>query len=201
MTVIDIGSNYGADIKYYPKNSNIHCFEPNPLLCEYIRTNFSSYPKLYVHNVAVSDYAGKSYFNLTEDTYSSSLFNLTEEYKDNEVLKQIDKINVDVINIAEFIQENNIEQIIYYKSDAQGMDYRILKSMGDQIRKINLGRIEVVNKNNQIYKDQDNFLDDVIYYLEYYGLQCLNKQEIKNLFDNDNIVDYDLKFKGVNKFI
>jgi hypothetical protein len=108
---------------------------------------------------------------------------------------------VDVIKIGDFIMDNNIQQIDYYKSDAQGMDYRILKSMGDQIRKIKSGRIEVVNKNNIIYKHQDNLLDDVVDYLKYYEFELTNEQTIRTLFDTDNIVDYDLKFRTKRNFI
>ena len=108
---------------------------------------------------------------------------------------------VDVIKIGDFIMDNNIQQIDYYKSDAQGMDYRILKSMGDQIRKIRAGRIEVVNKNNIIYKHQDNLLDDVVDYLKYYEFELTNEQTIRTLFDTDNIVDYDLKFRTKRNFI
>jgi hypothetical protein len=144
---------------------------------------------------------GRSIFYLTEDTYSSSLYTLTEDYKDDFVLKQIQEIMVDVIKIGDFIMDNNIQQIDYYKSDAQGMDYRILKSMGDQIRKIKSGRIEVVNKNNIIYKHQDNLLDDVVDYLKYYEFELTNEQTIRTLFDTDNIVDYDLKFRTKRNFI
>jgi len=138
---------------------------------------------------------------LTEDTYSSSLYTLTEDYKDDFVLKQIQEITVDVIKIGDFIMDNNIQQIDYYKSDAQGMDYRILKSMGDQIRKIKAGRIEVVNKNKIIYKDQDNLLDDVVDYLKYYEFELTNELATRTLFDTDNIVDYDLKFRTKRNFI
>jgi len=138
---------------------------------------------------------------LTEDTYSSSLYTLTEDYKDDFVLKQIQEITVDVIKIGDFIMDNNIQQIDYYKSDAQGMDYRILKSMGDQIRKIKAGRIEVVNKNKIIYKDQDNLLDDVVDYLRYYEFELTNELATRTLFDTDNIVDYDLKFRTKRNFI
>ena len=200
MYIIDIGTNYGADLKYYPKGLDIHCFEPNPILCEYIKANHSN-RKIHVHNVAVSDYVGRSIFYLTEDTYSSSLYTLTEDYKDDFVLKQIQEIMVDVIKIGDFIMDNNIQQIDYYKSDAQGMDYRILKSMGDQIRKIRAGRIEVVNKNNIIYKHQDNLLDDVVDYLKYYEFELTNEQTLRTLFDTDNIVDYDLKFRTKRNFI
>ena len=115
--------------------------------------------------------------------------------------EQIQEIMVDVIKIGDFIMDNNIQQIDYYKSDAQGMDYRILKSMGDQIRKIKSGRIEVVNKNNIIYKHQDNLLDDVVDYLKYYEFELTNEQTIRTLFDTDNIVDYDLKFRTKRNFI
>ena len=73
--------------------------------------------------------------------------------------------------------------------------------MGDQIRKIKAGRIEVVNKNKIIYKGQDNLLDDVVDYLKYYEFELTNEQAIRTLFDTDNIVDYDLKFRAKRNFI
>ena len=194
LNIIDIGTNYGLDIKNYSKKSNIYCFEPNPALYTHLKNTFSDYKNLNVYNFAVADYTGEADFYLTKDTYSSSLLNVNEKYRFKDVLKQTDKIKTKVINLKEFIEQNKIKQVDFYKSDAQGMDFKILKSIGDLIKIIKVGRIEVVNKNNQIYKDQDNYLEDIVEYLKSYEFECINEYEIKELFNNENIIDYDLKF-------
>jgi hypothetical protein len=107
---------------------------------------------------------------------------------------------IDVINLNDIIEEENINQIDFYKSDTQGYDLKILKSLGENIRLIKKGRIEVVNKNNQIYKGQDNYLDEVALYLQFYNFKIKNFEEIKKLFEEKNVIDYDLKFvqKNIN---
>ena len=198
LNIIDIGTNYGLDIKNYSKKSNIYCFEPNPALYTHLKNTFSDYKNLNVYNFAVADYTGEADFYLTKDTYSSSLLNLVEKYRFKDVLKQTDKIKTKVINLKEFIEEKKIKQIDFYKSDAQGMDFKILKSIGDLIKIIKVGRIEVVNKNNQIYKGQDNYLEDIVKYLEFYNFKFTNLKEINDIFKNENVIDYDLKFTQKN---
>lgn len=200
LNIIDIGTNLGIDFKNYPLKSNIYSFEPNPICYNYLKENFKNYSNLKLFNSAVGDLKGIYQFNLTKDTYSSSLLELNEKYKNNKVLSFSETIMIDVINLNDIIEEENINQIDFYKSDTQGYDLKILKSLGENIRLIKKGRIEVVNKNNQIYKGQDNYLDEVASYLQFYNFKIKNFEEIKKLFEEKNIIDYDLKFvqKNIN---
>ena len=200
LNIIDIGTNLGIDFKNYPLKSNIYSFEPNPICYNYLKENFKNYSNLKLFNSAVGDLKGIYQFNLTKDTYSSSLLELNEKYKNNNVLSFSETIMIDVINLNDIIEEENINQIDFYKSDTQGYDLKILKSLGENIRLIKKGRIEVVNKNNQIYKGQDNYLDEVALYLQFYNFKIKNFEEIKKLFEEKNVIDYDLKFvqKNIN---
>lgn len=200
LNIIDIGTNLGIDFKNYPLKSNIYSFEPNPICYNYLKENFKNYSNLKLFNSAVGDLKGIYQFNLTKDTYSSSLLELNEKYKNNKVLSFSETIMIDVINLNDIIEEENINQIDFYKSDTQGYDLKILKSLGENIRLIKKGRIEVVNKNNQIYKGQDNYLDEVALYLQFYNFKIKNFEEIKKLFEEKNVIDYDLKFvqKNIN---
>lgn len=200
LNIIDIGTNLGIDFKNYPLKSNIYSFEPNPICYNYLKENFKNYSNLKLFNSAVGDLKGIYQFNLTKDTYSSSLLELNEKYKNNKVLSFSETIMIDVINLNDIIEEENINQIDFYKSDTQGYDLKILKSLGENIRLIKKGRIEVVNKNNQIYKGQDNYLDEVASYLQFYNFKIKNFEEIKKLFEEKNVIDYDLKFvqKNIN---
>lgn len=200
LNIIDIGTNLGIDFKNYSLKSNIYSFEPNPICYNYLKENFKNYSNLKLFNSAVGDLKGIYQFNLTKDTYSSSLLELNEKYKNNKVLSFSETIMIDVINLNDIIEEENINQIDFYKSDTQGYDLKILKSLGENIRLIKKGRIEVVNKNNQIYKGQDNYLDEVALYLQFYNFKIKNFEEIKKLFEEKNVIDYDLKFvqKNIN---
>jgi FkbM family methyltransferase len=200
LNIIDIGTNLGIDFKNYPLKSNIYSFEPNPICYNYLKENFKNYSNLKLFNSAVGDLKGIYQFNLTKDTYSSSLLELNEKYKNNKVLSFSETIMIDVINLNDIIEEENINEIDFYKSDTQGYDLKILKSLGENIRLIKKGRIEVVNKNNQIYKGQDNYLDEVALYLQFYNFKIKNFEEIKKLFEEKNVIDYDLKFvqKNIN---
>jgi FkbM family methyltransferase len=198
LNIIDIGTNLGIDLKNYPLKSNIYSFEPNPICYNYLKENFKNYSNLKLFNSAVGDVKGIYKFNLTKDTYSSSLLELNEKYKNNNVLSFSETIMIDVINLNDIIEEENINQIDFYKSDTQGYDLKILKSLGENIRLIKRGRIEVVNKNNQIYKGQDNYLEDIVKYLEFYNFKFTNLKEINDIFKNENVIDYDLKFTQKN---
>ena len=181
LNIIDIGTNLGIDLKNYPLKSNIYSFEPNPICQNYLKENFKNYSNLKLFNSAVGDLKGIYQFNLTKDTYSSSLLELNEKYKNNKVLSFSETIMIDVINLNDIIEEENINQIDFYKSDTQGYDLKILKSLGENIRLIKRGRIEVVNKNNQIYKGQDNYLEDIVKYLEFYNFKFTNLKEINDI--------------------
>lgn len=201
LNIIDIGASYGLDIKNYPKDSNIWAFEPNPIPFDYLSNNFKEYKGLKLYKKAVANYNGISDFNLTKDTYSSSLLNLRNEFVNNQVLKFNNNIKVEVINLIDFINQENIKEIDFYKSDAQGFDFKILKSLGESIKIIKRGRIEVVNKNKQIYESQDNILEDVVHYLKFYNFKLTNFDKVKNIFDSSETLDYDLMFVRNSSFI
>lgn len=194
LNIIDIGTNYGKDIKNYPKDSNIWAFEPNPIPFNHLLNNFKEYKGLKLYRKAVADFNGLCDLNITDDTYSSSLLNLKSEYVDDSVLKFTRKIKVDTIRLDKFIQDEKIKEIDFYKSDTQGYDLKILKSLGDSVKIIKKGRIEVVNKNKQIYENQDNTLENVVEYLTFYNFKFLNLSKVEAIFQNSEVFDYDLIF-------
>ena len=198
MNIIEIGANLGKETAEFNKEDVVWIFEPSPRHIPYLQKKFKDYPNIHIIQKAVSDFNGKAKFNIAKDTYSSSLLDLSDRAKLKNLLEFSETIEVDVINLNKFIIENNITKIDYYKSDAQGVDLKILKSLGDNIKLIKKGKVEVNNKYVNIYENQDNYVDDTIEYLSKYGFSITNVDEI---LASTKRYDYDLEFEMKKKTI
>ena len=82
-----------------------------------------------------------------------------------------------------FLSNNDIKRIDYFHCDAQGDDFKILKSFGDKITMIQKGKIEV-NLKDELYSNTSNNVDEVIQLLTTNGFEVINWREInKNKMD------------------
>ena len=114
----DVGANDGEDsIAYARANPDalVYAFEPNPYLIEVIKNNSSDLKNYTIIQAAVSDYDGSSTFNICRDL--QGLGSLLEWGKDVKKLWPYfnlefhEKIDVNVIKLETFIEENNITNI------------------------------------------------------------------------------------------
>jgi hypothetical protein len=112
---------------------------------------------------------------------------------ENTPIKFVEEVEVDVIRMDTFLNEYGIDKIDYFHCDAQGNDYKVLKSFGDKISIIEQGQVEVDYKGG-IY-DSNNSIDLVIEHLQDYNFKITNINRQKKL-------DTDVKFvKKQNKLI
>ena len=183
MNIIEIGANNGSNTANFSKNSNIWCFEPNPSYAKLLRNRFKNNENVKIIEKAVSDFNGTAHFNISLDGASSSLNNLTDFATKKTKIKYIDKVTVDVVRMDTFLTNTNIEHIDYFHCDAQGDDFKILKSFGDKLSMILKGKIEV-NLKDELYLNASNNLDEVIQFLNTNGFEVINWKEInKNKMD------------------
>ena len=75
------------------------------------------------------------------------------------------EIEVDVCRMDTFVQQNNISRIDYLHCDAQGNDFKVLKSFGDKINIIKKGRCEASHKVT-LYEGVDNSAKSIINFLK-----------------------------------
>lgn len=198
MNIIEVGAFNGDDTLIYSQiqDSKVWCFEPVPELYEYLKYRFEKNNNVFVINKAISDFDGKAKFNIANkpDSFaSSSLYKLSQFGIENTPIRFVEEIEVDVIRMDTFIKEYNIDKIDYFHCDAQGNDFKVLKSFGNKLSIIEQGQVEVDYKGS-IY-DSDNSIEKVIDYLKDNNFRITNINQQRKL-------DTDIKFvKKQNKFI
>lgn len=174
----DVGANDGQSLYHLtsdPQNI-VYAFEPTKELLVGLRAlekeNFRVIDK------AVSNVAGTQLFNVAgqADWGCSSLCdfndNLDVTWPGRTDFVVTDKYEVSVIRLDDFIQQNNIQEIEYFHCDVQGHDLEVLMGMGDKIRIIKAGVIEMPTSHEQkLYRNQKYVVQDAVTYLESHGFK------------------------------
>lgn len=197
LIIFDVGANNGSSTYHYTSNPNniVYAFEPTPYLLEQLYKLAQYKPNFIVINKAVSNIKGKAWFNIAgqADWGCSSLNqfndNLEITWEGRTDFKVTDKIEVDVICLADFIEEYNIKKIDYFHCDIQGNDLEALMGLKEYIKIVKEGVIEMpTSHNTKLYKNQKYIVDDAISFLE------------KNNFTITSIVPNDKFNNEVNVF-
>ena len=150
--LIYIGLNNGVGFLNIIENENFdkcYGFEPIPHLYEKVKNEHINNPKVEIINAAVVETEGEydfyvsKFHNIIGD--SSSLFEITEEYREvtGNDIRTYEKIKVKGINLKKFFEEKKITNIKTYVSDAEGMDYTILKSISSFLNEKRIEFIQV----------------------------------------------------------
>ncbi len=167
----DVGANNGEDsIAYARANPDalVYAFEPSPYLVEHIKRDSSDLQNYKIKPAAVSDYNGSSTFNICKDL--QGLGSLLDWGKDVKKLWPYfnlefhEQIDVNVIKLETFIEENNITNITYFHCDTQGNDLKVLQGLGKYIDIIQEGQVEATRLNSSLYEGQ-NTADQTVQFL------------------------------------
>jgi FkbM family methyltransferase len=187
----DVGANDGhtsIPVAEQHANTLVYSFEPVPELVNIIRSRAGHLVNYKIIEKAVSDYNGTTKFNVStqENWGCSSLLEFSPKLKtewknipgvynfeDIEYTKQID---VDVITLKSFIEENEIEKIDWLHIDTQGNDLNVLKGMGDTLNIVMGGALEAANKEDILYVGQ-NTKEQCIEFLESNGFSITNIEQ------------------------
>ncbi len=150
--IFDVGANDGSSTIEFAKkdiNNTVYAFEANPELCRLIENKTVELPNFKVFPKAVSDFNGVAKFNIAprHGAGCSSLFDYSPHM--GEIWKGLkhrfevaETIQVEVITMEKFIEENNVSVIDYFHCDAQGADLKVLKSFGKYIDLLREGVVE-----------------------------------------------------------
>lgn len=191
MIVFDVGANNGSSsVPLAKQNSDILVFgfEPTPEMIAVINSKIEGMENYVIIPKAVSDYNGISEFNIAgnADWGCSSLLNFSEKSKTNwpgrTDFNVTHKMNVDVIRLDSFIEENNIPQIDFLHIDTQGSDLNVLKGLGKYIANVMQGTMEAGTSDDILYYGQNKLNESVKFLLA-------NQFQITDVNSNDIFVN------------
>jgi FkbM family methyltransferase len=201
-TIVEVGANYGQHTCKFVNEADtfVWSFEPLPILSNRLKEIYKDQENLTVIQKAVSDYNGVSQFHVSDpsggaaDYGCSSLNQFTDNIQDIWVNRPdfafVDTIDVEVIRMDKFIEDNNITQIDYFHCDAQGSDLSVLKSFGDKLNVIVSGVVEGAHRIN-LYS-VDNTVTSIVDFLESNGFRVTNKND-----QNSSSEELDVYFERI----
>lgn len=173
--VFDVGANDGVfSVEDARRGALVYAFEPHPGFCRMIESKISGLPNYNLVRKAVSDFEGRSPFNIFELEDCSSLSELEDGYEDKWPgvrgrMGRLSTIEVEVTTLGRFIEENGIERIDWMYCDVQGHDLNVLRGLGEHHRVLVSGMIEVVrDEAARLYRGQGT-ISEVRHWLEERG--------------------------------
>lgn len=141
LVIFDVGSNLGNYSEYiskifYKRVINIHSFEPIKHLLN--RQKIKS-GNLIKNNVAVTDKNEIVKFYERDISSQSSLY----KYSNLESDKIIKSYDIETINLVDYMEKNNIQNIDILKLDVEGKELDIVKSLVQSFEYINIKIIKI----------------------------------------------------------
>ena len=163
-TLVYVGSNVGNSLwGIFDKFDRVYAFEPDPEIFEQLNRRFGQFEWVTLVNAACSNFEGKSKLHVTPNRVSTSLSDASEDEKSLDTFSQkvIKVIDVDVINLGNYLKKEGVDEIEFYYSDAQGSDLNILKTLKENYldtKQIQKMFIETHGDGVQIYEGLYNQL-------------------------------------------
>lgn len=196
VIIFDVGSADGNEFLNLAINNNdieIYAFEPLPKQFEIIKKKTKGLMNFNIYNLAVSNYEGNSKFNVCSDInfrtsslkkYDNNADNTWKycwsgRFKDIKITdewKFINQIEVDVIRLDKFMNENNIQLIHYLHCDTQGNDFEVIKDLIEQ-KKIIEGVIECNTFDDRPLYENQKSVNFVEKFLKENDYSIINKKE------------------------
>lgn len=156
--VYDLGSNIGVFTKWVLNQGNvkhIYAFEPTPELVKLAAKTFSPNPNVTIFDKAISGTNTIAKFQ----TFSNSVSNTLRDFEGkNETY--IDAIDVECVNLEEFISTNDLLFPTIIKCDIEGAEYDFLDNTSDEF----LSKVKIIileyheNYKNEIWDVIKKFL-------------------------------------------
>ena len=152
-TLVYVGANVGSTLwTIFDKYDSVYVFEPDPEMFSELKKRFNQFEWVTLVNAACSEKKGKAQFFITPNRVSSSLSVVsTSTHDENHPQRDFKEIEVDTINLSEYLTEEGVEYIDYYLSDAQGSDLNILKTLKPFIDDKKIGEMYIETHGNGLY--------------------------------------------------
>ena len=180
--VFDVGANNGSSsVPLAVENPTylVFAFEPTPEMIEVIQSKIVGLENYVIVPKAVSDYNGTAEFNVAGnwDWGCSSLLKFSKksqtDWPGRTDFHVTYKLNVDVIRLDTFIEENGITKIDHLHIDTQGSDLNVMKGLGEYLHIVNEGKMEAGTSDDVLYEGQ-NKLNDCIKFLLLNGFKVVD---------------------------
>jgi FkbM family methyltransferase len=147
-------------------------FEPNPHRAAELEAKTTGAPSVRVIRKAVSNYDGSAVFNIASYDDCSSLQSFDSEANAKWVhpwhpykhFEMVDKVDVEVIRLDTFMQQERIDVIDRLEIDAQGEDLRVVESLGKRIEDVKKVQIEVNIHDAPLYQNSFTREDAVAFF-------------------------------------
>jgi FkbM family methyltransferase len=177
--IIEVGANIGTDTKKFADDANnlIFAFEPTPQLFLHLVEKFKTYCNVKLFPYAIDSDEGLAVFNIagTGDWGCSSLYDFQEDihsqWQNRPDFVFTEQCTVEKKRLDNIIVQENIQQIDYLWIDAQGNDFRVLKSLGEKLDLVKEGKCEGSSTVN-LYQNTTNHVDDIVKFLVERGFTC-----------------------------
>ena len=163
-TLVYVGANTGWSLYgIFDKYDRVYAFEPDPEMFSQLKTRLAQFEWVTLVNAACSNEKGKTNFYVSNNRVASSLAapaeDVVEAYeKQCSGFTIIKEIEVETINLGEYLQEQGVDFVDLYVSDCQGSDLNVLKTMKEYIDSNKIGElyIETHGDGSEIYNGLDN---------------------------------------------
>lgn len=146
--IFDVGSrDLGQSIEFnsvYP-NAEIYAFEPNPAQYDICVQNAIPYNNIHVTQKAVSDVNGVVDFFVTHGNVGASSMLLPIDVPFG-TTNDFTKISVQSVRLDEWMLENNVGVVDILWMDAQGIELKALRSMGEHLKQVKFLHCEAAER-------------------------------------------------------
>lgn len=169
--LLDIGASgqIHRSWKQIAKYSECIAFDADQREMEYVEKQQSGFKKLHIFNCILSDTDKNSTdFYLTKSPYCSSILEPDLEalkvWAFSEKFQVEQKVNLKSMNLHQVLEKLNIDRIDWFKTDSQGIDLRLFKSISESIMdKILIAEFEpgIIDS----YKGEDKFYE-ILHFME-----------------------------------
>lgn len=175
--ILEIGAHVGSDtveMATLLPNGKIYAFEPVPDIFTRLKFKTKKFNNIELIQAAVSDNnddkTAEIYLSDSSDC-SSSLLKPKDHIKYFKDVSFLEKtISINTIFLSSWLDEKKISNIDLIWIDAQGMELKIFKSLGDKIKNIKCIFTEVSLK--EFYEESASY-DEVKSYLKNYGFKLV----------------------------
>lgn len=128
--IYDLGANIGVFTKWVLNQINpqhVYAFEPTPDLIPNITKTFNSYPNVTIFDKAIAGKNKTAKFFTFENSVSNTLLDFEGK---NETYQG--SIDVECVNLEQFIHENNLLLPTIIKMDIESAEYDSIENLSDE---------------------------------------------------------------------
>lgn len=163
-TLVYVGANTGDSLwQIFNQYDKVYAFEPDPEIYEILNKKYKQFEWVTTVNAACGSEKGTAKFYVTPNRVSSSMSIVsTSTHDEDHPQRKYREIEVDVINLYDYLNEEGVDYIDYYVSDAQGSDFNILKTISKFVddKKIKELYIETHGNGLYLYDGLNNQFDE-----------------------------------------